>query len=60
MKLDKAHGLATDCITAHIFDVKNEQGLYRLEFKLAKYPLATFLLEQTSQYSCFSISISHF
>lgn len=50
IKLDKAHVLTVDCITAHLFDVKDEQGLYRLEFKVARYSLATFLLEQTSGY----------
>lgn len=49
VKLDKDVVLATNCITAHLFNVKDEQGLYRLEFKLARLSLATFLLEQTSQ-----------
>lgn len=48
-KLDQVIIPGTEYINAHLFDVKDEQGLYRLEFKLAGHPLATFLLEQNSQ-----------
>jgi hypothetical protein len=48
-KLDQAIIDGTEYIETCLFDVKDEQGLYRLEFNIPGHPLATFLLEQTSQ-----------
>lgn len=48
-KLDKSIIQGAKYITAHLFDVKDEHSLYRLEFKLDRHPLATFLLEQNGQ-----------
>jgi len=44
-------------ITAYLSDVPREHGLYRLEFKLASTSLATFLLEQSSEFE-FELSIT--
>jgi hypothetical protein len=48
-KLDQAIIDKTQFIEACLFDVKDEQGLYRLEFMLDGRPLATFVLEQNCQ-----------